>query len=415
MLNAVRLQNFRSFADTEEVRLSKLNVLIGPNNAGKTTLASAIELFFRTLKAGPRQDPLALEEMSAFASFDSILRRHWAPGEQRPKHIRLEYWWSARDEAAARYSFTCQARPKDNTTYVAEAAYELGDDSIHISRKTVSPTRSTYQVASGSDRFVSDRLYFQSGLPLPYQDKRLGASRLLDRARTRIKLEVIHPSRPVPRSYYVLDDPSLTPSDRDLLSYLIRIWSSEEVSAKRVRRRIVQTLDTLALARLFEVHQISRRLGPKVFEIRVAPTIRRHRVTIADAGFGLSQALPLAAYEARLFQGHLIAYQPEVHLHPYAQSRLADVFVNSLARGNQIFVETHSPDLILRLQAKIASGELKSTDVCILCVENVKGRSLVRSVALGSSGAPSIPWPAGFLDTSLTLARELASARLKKK
>jgi hypothetical protein len=226
-------------------------------------------------------------------------------------------------------------------------------------------------------------------------------------------MEVVDPYRPVPRSFYVLDDPSLSQQDRELLAFLIRLWGSDESEAKQIRDRIEGNLNILGLARKFGVQQLSKRFGPKVFEIVVSPTIRRHRVTIADAGFGLSQALPLAAYDARLSDGFFIAYQPEVHLHPFAQSRLADIFVKSVARNNQVFVETHSPDLILRLQAKVTSGELPADQVRVFCVANIKGRSRITAVELGKSGSPSIPWPPGFLDTSLTLARELAERRSK--
>jgi predicted ATPase len=163
------------------------------------------------------------------------------------------------------------------------------------------------------------------------------------------------------------------------------------------------------------VTQVSKRLGPKVFEIRVAPTTRRQRVTIADAGFGLSQALPLVAYDARLSRGFPIAYQPEVHLHPFAQSRLADILVESVERRNQVFVETHSPDLVLRLQLKVARGEMAPGDLRVFCLESKRGRSSLKAIDFDDKGAPAIPWPAGFLDTSLLVARDLAAERTKRK
>jgi predicted ATPase len=117
MLHAVRLRNFRSYVDTGDVELAKLNVFIGPNNAGKTSLVSAIELFLRTLKAAPRQDPLVFDEMSAFASFDSVLRRHWSPGEQRPQELSFGYRWSYGDSEPAQYEYTCRRQPQDNTSH----------------------------------------------------------------------------------------------------------------------------------------------------------------------------------------------------------------------------------------------------------------------------------------------------------
>lgn len=43
-LEGLRLQNFRSYQDTERLDLGAINVFVGPNNAGKSTLLKAIHL-----------------------------------------------------------------------------------------------------------------------------------------------------------------------------------------------------------------------------------------------------------------------------------------------------------------------------------------------------------------------------------
>jgi hypothetical protein len=259
---------------------------------------------------------------------------------------------------------------------------------------------------------------FHGVMPLYVQQKATTRSILRElplRGALNARLEVVHPYRPVPRSFYVLDDPNLAAADREMLTYLIELFTSSEESAQRINSRIVDNLRTLGLTRDFKVLQVSKRLGPKVIEIRVAPNALRQQVTIADAGFGLSQVLPLAVSDARLSRGYFVAYQPEVHLHPFAQSRLADILVNSVSRGNQIFVETHSVDLILRLQNKIASGQVRESDVGIYCFENAKGQSSIREIGFDNAGRPLATWPSGFLDTSLTLARELSASRNSRK
>ena len=414
MLRSVRLQNFRSFEDTGPVELRKLNILIGSNNAGKTSFLSAVELFLRSRHASNPHGPLAFEEMPAFASFDSVLRRHWSPGEQRPQEFVLSYDWGLA-KGLLSSQFVCRGHTRDNTAYVARAAYKLGNASIVVEPKTPRPRRPEYLLTVGKKRFVEKGLFFHGLLPLSRHRRTREFVPLLEAAERFISLEVVHPYRPVPRSFYVLDDPGLAREDRELLAFLIRIWNSDDKRDRRVRERIVKSLGTLRLARQFNVTQVSKRLGPKVFEIRVSPTIRRQRVTIADAGFGLSQALPLVAYDARLGGGSFIAYQPEVHLHPFAQSRLADIFAQSIERGNQVFIETHSPDLILRLQLKLARRQLSPADLRVFCFESKEGRSRVTPVDLNSKGAPQVPWPAGFLDTSLGTARELAADRVKRR
>jgi len=411
MLHTIRLKNFRSFQDTRDVELRRLNVLLGPNNAGKSSFLSTVELFFKSSNYATPLGPLAFEAMPSFASFDSTLRRHWSRSEQRPTEFLLSYM-AGTDARRVSYAFTCKGRPNDNTSYVAQAVYRFADaELVVVPRPGSSPRRPKYNVTLNKKNYEDAQLFFH-GL-LPFGSNMPGLEQFLPHEPDFPRLEVVHPYRPIPRSFYVLDDPNLSPQDRELLTYLIRLWSSDESSAMKVRERISENLHSLGLSNYFNVKQVTKRVGPKVFEILVAPTIPRHRVTIADAGFGLSQALPLAAYDARLSNGYFIAYQPEVHLHPFAQSRLADIFTQSVSRGNQLFIETHSTDLILRLQTKVTTGELPSDALRVLCFENRKGKTRITPVEFTGQGTPQIPWPSGFLDTSLQLARELATERSK--
>jgi len=412
MLKSIRLRNFRSYVDTDPIELSQLNVFIGPNNAGKSAFLSAIELLLRSMRNPFMQGPLAFNEISSFASFDSVLRRHWTPKEGRPREFVLNYTWSAKDEALVNLEFVCRGRKTDNLSYVREATYRLSDgQTFKINSSDEASVPPVYQLVKNGSAVDSTHVVFQGPMPVIFSGK--ASPRLpIQFGSPFINVEVVHPYRPVPRSFYVLDDPGLSMEDRLLLSFLIDVWKSEERKMVEVKQRIVDSLKTLGLITHLDIHQIGKRLGPKVVEISVAPKLKRQSVTIADVGFGLSQVLPLAAYDARLERGYLIAYQPEVHLHPYAQSRLADLFAKSVKRGNQVFVETHSPDLILRLQAKVVSKELRPDEVKVFCLSNERGTTEIVPVSFRPEGSPTIPWPPGFLDTSLTLARDLVSRRL---
>lgn len=419
LLSSMQVRDLKSFSDSGPVQLKKINLLIGANNAGKSTFLGAIELFFRSMRSGALDGPLAFETMPTFASFDSALRRHWNRNTPRPTQIALTYqWMQSRGKASEtrRFEFLCSSQGKDDAIVVSEATYFFGNDKNPIVATRFldsNSDRGQYVIKSGRQELKAEEQWFHQLVPYEAvrlkgrRDAYLFGPRMLD-------LEIVNPYRPVPRSFYVLDDPNLAAEDRSLLTYLIRLWASKDAEERAIRERISSSLAKLNLTQHFDISQVSKRIGPKVIEIRVSPTSSRQKVTIADAGFGLSQFLPLAVYDARLTSGTLLAYQPEVHLHPFAQSRLADIFAESAARGNQLFVETHSVDLILRLQAKIAKGEVDPSDVAVLCFENRNGRTEVSPMSFDESGIPSKSWPKGFLDTGLELARELTSARLAR-
>ncbi len=77
MLRALRLEHFRSFVDTGRVELADLNVFIGPNSAGKSSLMTIIELALQTgIDMGSSTGPLPLERVPSFMSFDAVMRRN---------------------------------------------------------------------------------------------------------------------------------------------------------------------------------------------------------------------------------------------------------------------------------------------------------------------------------------------------
>lgn len=56
-----------------------------------------------------------------------------------------------------------------------------------------------------------------------------------------------------------------------------------------------------------------------------------------------------------------IIENPEIHLHPGAQSRLCEFFYFIAESGRQLFIESHSDHIFNGFRAGIASGEMKET------------------------------------------------------
>lgn len=141
---------------------------------------------------------------------------------------------------------------------------------------------------------------------------------------------------------------------------------------------------------------------------------------LADVGFGYSQMLPVLAQlwsmqpspRRRRFPPGLLTSdptfaieQPELHLHPALQARLADTMsrVVSSARqrgiGLTLVVETHSEAIVNRIGRRIADGKLDSDLASVLLFEpsrNGKGYS-VRPATFNSDGHLR-NWPFGFFE-----------------
>jgi predicted ATPase len=83
-------------------------------------------------------------------------------------------------------------------------------------------------------------------------------------------------------------------------------------------------------------------------------------------GVGASQLLPVVVLVLGAPEGAVVLLeQPELHLHPGVQSRLAD-FLSRARRDIRIVVETHSEYLLTRLRLRIAEGDLDPDELAVL-------------------------------------------------
>lgn len=146
---------------------------------------------------------------------------------------------------------------------------------------------------------------------------------------------------------------------------LIQQWA--EVDEDQLTR-LVQCLRHVGIARYLK----ARRIDDARLELLVArlPTGERFQntdlVNILDVGFGLSQALPVWVALIAAKPGRVVYIeQPELHLHPLTQSRMADVLVDMALRGVRVIVKTHS-DLLLRgIQTAVAKGRIEPCRVSL--------------------------------------------------
>ena len=133
---------------------------------------------------------------------------------------------------------------------------------------------------------------------------------------------------------------------------------------------------------------------------------RRHRAT--NVGFGLSYVLPVVLALLSPRGSLCLIENPEAHLHPRGQTRLAELAVRAAAAGVQVFVETHSDHFMDGVRIAVRDGLIAPADTAIHYFERDGGRTVVSSPAVDTDGRLS-RWPSGFFDQhDENLARLLA-------
>jgi predicted ATPase len=138
---------------------------------------------------------------------------------------------------------------------------------------------------------------------------------------------------------------------------------------------------------------------------------------LTHVGVGVSQVLPILVLSLLSEAGStLIFEQPELHLHPRVQTRLADFFVSLNMLGKQCIVETHSEYIInrLRYRAVASDGQEVSDSVIIYFVEKQSGHSRYRPIKISKYGVID-RWPRGFFDEGEETAAAILKAALEKR
>jgi len=141
-------------------------------------------------------------------------------------------------------------------------------------------------------------------------------------------------------------------------------------------------------------------------------------VSIADSGFGVSQTLPVVVALHAVNQGQLLYIeQPEIHLHPRAQSAMAEVLADAAKQGKRLVVETHSSALLLGIQTLVAEGKLPRELVKLHWFKLLDdGSTQITSADLDEAGAFG-DWPEDFAEVTLDSEGrylDAAQARLRE-
>lgn len=135
-----------------------------------------------------------------------------------------------------------------------------------------------------------------------------------------------------------------------------------------------------------------------------------------EVGTGISQVFPIlqdlfekpdpllfgkSGSEVKL----LIVEQPELHLHPRMQGDLADAVIDAVKNNpwpTQVILETHSENLLLRLQKRIREGSITKDDVSIIYVEPsdaenpVDRFNIMSNIEMDEAGDVIDPFPISF-------------------
>lgn len=449
MFESLRLRNFKSYRDSGEIPLKPLTVIVGANNAGKSTILQALLVLKQTLD--DRSNRAALVTNGPYVELNGFYDIRHKGGEagrtpslnpQKNQCIGIAVKVVAHNQAVAAVS-SGHLSPIDAFDVDFTFSKRTGD--IQVARCAVSAAGQVLaEVTHGGKKWrcgeVSRRTHpklevgFTNFLPycLPPHggdegfgqyteaDYRALQPLLLQDYVWRVyfnRLSRVGPLRlrtPWHSSTGTRDASESGLDGANLIGALggtAKVRKDGQTLLGRVSEWMVKhlkVLDALYIKDLDKAGTVRSLLADELGGTK--------GVNVAAMGEGISQVLPIIA-RSQLGGGWdcLLVEQPEIHLHPALQADLGDLFVTGAAGGKrQYIIETHSEHLLLRIRRRVAEGKIKPEQVAILYVEKNGTESTVRELNLNSRGHFD-DWPKGFFEEAYREAMALAMASQARK
>ncbi len=430
LFQRLRLRNYKAWSEVE-VELRPLTLILGANSSGKSSLLQALLLMKQTFESARPDEHLKLKgDLVDAGTFDEIVRRGTAP-----PRFSIGF-----DRGLGTYDVTffpdAQGTPKVERL-------ECRFDEVGLS-STVDLRRGGYRAAGiekptrrGTAALKPRRGGppadpFDPGRSLPPEGTWL--EQFFDKDG-----KIVEAPWPASEEWAGHPDPSDTYLS-DLLSDFKRLHYLGPVRVSP-ERELGYLPDVGEIGRHGE-RAINRMLFPSkpgdellenvstwVAKLGVADAIRPAEVgaklrdgrvirkgvdaSLLDVGFGVSQVLPVIIQTWAMQPGEaFIVEEPESHLHPAAQSGLADMFVDAVTGSpfRQVIVETHSETLLRRVQRRIAEGKIASGDVAVyFCEQGNDGEARLQALDVDSRGHIR-NWPKDFFGDQMADVVALAMA-----
>lgn len=130
-------------------------------------------------------------------------------------------------------------------------------------------------------------------------------------------------------------------------------------------------------------------------------TISTNKFRPTNVGFGISYILPVIVACLSGIHKLIIIENPEAHLHPKGQAKMGELIARCATSGTQLFVETHSDHIVNGLRVAVKEKIICSKHVCINYftkkVETDQSYTINNPIKIGVNGELS-DYPQDFID-----------------
>jgi hypothetical protein len=446
MLTRLQVTDFKAF-QALDIEIRPLTILLGPNNTGKSSIIAPVRLLAQTLTSADPGITLRLDgPFGDFGTFRDIVFGNESStsfqirlsGESSPPPYHARHRpdstvsWNLRAEfgyrSRRRQLILKEVEISDSTGHLLTASYVASSDRHVIVRisDTEVPSALRGRTAKLLDlmNFVPYVMFFREREGTAILGRLLDSSQMDDIIeridgviwgirQTLGHTEYIGGMRvPPERTYHQTGEgrAAIGASGENWTGILVADSSRAGGGSQKLQSRLGAWLKEAGLASEVRFNWLSDRH----YEVQIRHPITREYENIADVGQGNSQVIPVLLGGLRLSQNSLyMVEEPEIHLHPKAQAELGDFFNSLRSSGVHSIVETHSEYLLLRIQQRVAAGDLDPNDVAFYYTYATPrgAKKRVKKLTLDGDARFEQTLSGGFFPERLNEARKLAQLR----
>lgn len=364
MITDILIDGFKSLKDVS-IEIKPLTVLIGLNSSGKSSILQLFRILKQTVLSGSKS-LLTNGNLVNLGSFDDVVFKGQKEIGIRIMGTRVQSLHSPFSRATRYLHYFVVDH--DGLNY-HESSIRSGNFSL----------KGKYRRGSASKRiqipFREGKLEFgledTIGRPFMFAGHSGNIEELYTRIITRQFLQVINDD---------LRDFFLVPAMRgiNLPSYPLDTKASDDLTdVVNLHNQAIKFSSTVVYESPSMENKINKwisRITGITVRARTVPdkrasieASRKYEVNLVNEGFGTNQLTHLFAQIAKAPSSSLIGIEePEVHLHPKAQSELAKVLAEiTKEEKKNLILTTHSEHILYRLLIEIAKGTLKPEDLAI--------------------------------------------------
>lgn len=459
MIKSIELENFKAFKKSGEVDLNKINIFVGPNSSGKSSFIKALLTLKNTLDSADEDMVLDLNEnignfksvvfeknikntikfklnfnqkqysSNKFKLNDSIFKivnilEKLDDEELDIKHYVVELNKIYRNKIIKSIEFSIKITKSER---VVVEEFTINYEDTDVTR--IKMIRNSYYM------YFNDKEIKEANIVKPYKfifkvnDSKISRKLSIDELKYIALFEYamfdikeylneftsnvrhIEPLRnKFNRVEYVTNlkfNNTVGKTGENTITTLVGLdkVSKEESNILHTSQEINRWMKEFDLGESISI----KKLGNSNYSLFIKNKNTGIDCNILDMGVGTSQLLPIIIESINSPDNSiLIIEEPESHIHPNAQSKLAELFVNVVSHGNKRFIiETHSLFLIIQLQILIAKKEIDSEDVNIYYFEQSQDGTKAKKMSIAQNGQFEEQWPSGFFDVQLQLGKLL--------